>query len=76
MRSGIIYVLAYLPVLILSLLFIYFSYKWRVKRYKKIFLKSLIKNGVPRKIAKTLSEEIKIIKVRDLLTFDSMKNIL
>lgn len=76
MRSGIIYVLAYLPVLILSLLFIYLSYKWRVKRYKKIFFKTLIKNGVPRKIAKSLSEEIKIIKVRDIINFDSMKDIL
>ncbi len=74
-RSRIVYLLAYLPILIIFIVLSYLGYEWRVKKYKRIFFKTLRKEGIPRKIAHSLVKEIKILKLRDFLKNENMRNI-
>ena len=69
MRGVALYIIAYIPIALLYLLFSYMRYHRKAKKYIKIFRITLIKNSVPREIAKELSSEIKIIGIRDILKF-------
>ncbi len=76
MRSPILYLIAYIPLLIISILFAYFGYLWKIKRYRRIFFKTLRKEGVPRKIAKVLAKQVKVISIKEFLKLGNMRNIL
>lgn len=74
MRNPILYLIAHIPIIILSLIFSYFSYRRKAKKYVKIFKKTLIKNGIQRKTAKKLSNEIKIMSLGDMLKLMQRKS--
>jgi len=74
-RSSILYLIAYVPLLIISLIFAYLGYQWKVKKYRRIFMKTLRKEGVPRRVAKSLAGEIKVLHLRDFLKYENMRSI-
>ncbi|GEM_PF-3560699 len=65
-RSSLPYALAFGVLILLKLIFSYFSYRRSVKKYRRIFRRTLIREGVPRKMANELSESIKTIRLRDM----------
>jgi len=75
-RSPLLYLIAYVPLLIISLAFTYLGYQWKLKRYRRIFLKTLKREGVPRKIAKSLAKEIRVLRLKDFLKYENMRSIL
>jgi len=76
MRSPIPYLIAYIPLLIISLIFGYLGYLHKIKRYRRIFLRTLRKQGVPRRTARELCRHIKIISIKEFLKFGNMRSIL
>ncbi|NPA74632.1 MAG: hypothetical protein GXO25_00950 [Euryarchaeota archaeon] len=76
MRAGILYALAYLPLLTISFFLSYANYKRRVKRYRKVFFKTLVSAGVPRDTAKSLTRMIKTLSLRDFIRHTNMRNVL
>ncbi len=67
MSKGIIYILADTPAILITITFSYLKYKRKAKKYMKIFRKTLIREGVERKMAKKLASEIKIVNLRELI---------
>ncbi len=76
MKRTLLYLMAYIPLLIITLIFSYIGYLHMAKKYKRIFYKTLIKEGVPRKSAKILSNQIKILKLREFIKYGNMRSIL
>ena len=54
--------------LILKIALIYLKYKRATKKRKKVFSKTLKKEGVEDRVAEKLTEELPEIKIRDLLS--------
>jgi len=75
-RKFIPYLLAYVPLLAIYILFLFVKYQLKVRKYRKIIFRTMRKEGIPKKMAKSLVSNIKIIKIRDLLKYGNMKNIL
>ncbi len=72
----VLYLTAYIPLLIITIIFSYVGYLHKAKKYKRIFYKTLRKEGVPRKAAKVLSAQIKILKFREILKYGNIRSIL
>ncbi len=75
MRSAIPYLLAYLPLFIISILLSYLRYQWKMKKYKRIFFKTLRREGLSHKMAYALVKEIKILRLRDFFRNGNMRSI-
>ncbi len=73
MRNPILYLIAHTPILILSLIFSYLSYRRKAKKYVRIFKRTLIKNGIPRNVASKLSSEIKILGIGEILKYQNFR---
>jgi len=72
----VLYLIAYIPLFIISLIFSYVGYLHMVKRYKRIFYKTLRKEGVPRKTAKALCKNLRVLKLREIIKYENMRSIL
>ncbi len=70
MNKSTIYLISYVPLIIITIIFSYLKYKRKVKKYTKMFRKTLIKEGVDRKIARQLSSNIKILNIREIMTLN------
>ena len=66
-RSSLPYLAAAGVLILFRIFFAYFGYKKAVKRYKKRFRKALIGNGMPRKMAVELSENIAAFDLKELI---------
>jgi hypothetical protein len=64
-RSSLPYIFSLGILILVKTLFAYLRYKRKVKRYVRIFRKTLIRNGVPRKEAGELAEMISHMGIRD-----------
>ncbi len=74
MGRSVLYLIAYVPLLIITLIFSYMGYLHMVKKYRRIFFKTLRKEGVPRKTAKALCNKIRTLKLRDFLKYGNMRS--
>ena len=70
----VLYLIAYVPLLIITLIFSYIGYLHMAKKYKRIFYKTLRKEGVPRKTAKALCNKIRILRLLNFLKYRNIKS--
>ena len=59
----------------MPLLFIYFNYRRKVKRYRKVFVKTLIKNGIGKDMALKISTNLRILRASDFFRFAAYEKI-
>ncbi|AGB04819.1 hypothetical protein AciM339_0946 [Aciduliprofundum sp. MAR08-339] len=74
-RREILLLIAYIPILVLSLIFSYFGYSLAIKRYRKEFYRALRRNGISRKIATRIVRELKFMTIKEFLRHGNMRNI-
>lgn len=72
----------YMSRLVVSLLFVWLTFGWKVRKARKVFEKELLKNGVPREAAKVLTKKYSSVKPslqkflsRPNLAIDSLKRL-
>ena len=65
--SSMPYILVFGAVIILKIIFLYFSYRMAIIKYRRRLRKAMIRNGIPRRLAKNLSKSIGYIGLRDIL---------
>ena len=74
MSKGIIYyIVVDGPSILITITFSYLKYKRKAKKYMNIFRKTLIIEGVDRKMARQLSSNIKILNLREIITLRESK---
>lgn len=66
-RSSLPYIFAFGALILIKIILAYLGYRNKVRKYVRKFRKTLIKNGVPKKEAKKLANEIHFMKLKDLL---------
>jgi len=67
MSKKIPYVMVSIPPLIFSMAYSYLKYRRKAKKYVGIFRKTLISEGVERKMAKKLASEIKVMEIKEVI---------